>query len=105
MGYMAIGKLNQPRRTLFVLIPRFSKIKITIRSDSAAALAIFQDPYHGIIRLPPSDSHPDGIKDFFITAEGIDGSGKLYILKQTILERFANKKNYFIIRKRDFQKL
>ena len=100
-------KNNQSHKTVFVQIPCFSKIKITIRSDSTVALAIFHEPDRGIIRFSPGDSHPDGIRDFFITAEGVDRSGNLYVLKATTFDRFASKKkkNYFVLRKKDFQKI
>ncbi|MCX6233663.1 MAG: hypothetical protein NT175_02920, partial [Bacteroidetes bacterium] len=107
MGYVAIGKLNQSRTTFFVQIPRFSKVKIIVQSDSDNFLAIFHVRDQSMFRFMPGDSHAGWLKDSFISAEGIDGSGNLYILKQTAFDRFAGKKkkNYFVIRKRDFAKL
>ena len=107
MGYLAIGKMNQSGKTFFVEIPRFRKIKITVTSGSNHALAIFTDPGQRIIRLTPGDSSPDRLKDFFISVEGVDHSGNVYVLKQTILERFASKKkrDYFVLRKKNFVKI
>jgi hypothetical protein len=107
MGCLAIGRLNQTRKTFFVKIPRFTKLKITVKSDSDHFLAIFNEPNQRMIRLMSGDTHSGRVKDFFITAEGIDGWGNLYVLKQTAFDRFSSKKkkNYFVIRKKDFQKL
>jgi len=107
MGYLAIGKLNQARTPFFVQIPRFRKIKITVKSDSDNVLAIFNDPDQRIIRLIPSDFGSDVLKDFSLTAEAVDNSGNLYVLNQTTFDRFINKKkkNSFEMRKKDFQKL
>ena len=107
LGYLAIGKLNQSRTTFYVQIPRFRKIKITVKSDSDNALAIFNDPDQKVIRLKPGDLQSDGLKDFSLTAEAVDNSGNLYALNQTSFNRFAikKKKDCFQIRKKDFQKL
>ena len=107
MGYLAIGKLNQSRTTFYMQIPRFRKIKITVKSDSDNALAIFNDPDQKVIRLKPGDLQSDGLKDFSLTAEAVDNSGNLYALNQTSFNRFAikKKKDCFQIRKKDFQKL
>lgn len=106
MGFVAIGNLIATRTTCFLQIPRFVKAKITIKSDSANTNVVFQDPDKTMIRFMPGDLHP-GIKTFFITAEGVDHSGNLYILEQTSFVRFASKKkkNYFVLRKKDFEKM
>ena len=59
-----------------------------------------------MIRVMPDDLH-SGLKGFSITVECSDGSGNLYILKQTSFDRFAGKKkkNYFVLRKKDFEKI
>jgi hypothetical protein len=106
MGNLAIGTLNQTRTPFYIQIPRFRKIKVTVKSVSDNTLAIFNDPDQKVIHLKPGDSRPDMIEDLFITAECIDRSGNLYVLKQIPFNKFAmkNKKNSYEIRKRDFQK-
>jgi len=107
MGNLAIGTLNQTRTPFYIHIPRFRKIKITVKSGSDNTLAIFNDPDQKVIRLKPGEMQSDGLKDFSLTAEAVDNSGNLYILNTTIFDQFANKKkkNCFEIRKKDFQKL
>jgi hypothetical protein len=65
MGYVTIGKLNQSRKTFFVQIPCFSKVKIIVQSDSDNFLAIFHVWDQRMIRFMPGDSHTGWVKDFF----------------------------------------
>jgi len=107
MGYIAIGRLNSLRTAFFVKIPRFSELKITLKSDSDNSIALFNNPDQSKIRLMPGEIHPAILKEFFISAEAIDRSGNLYVLKKTVLDKFVSKKNKncITIRKKDFVKL